>query len=127
LQIRDVDVERAGKGRKDRLTVLSEVLVPELRWMMGERALDEPLFPSQLGGRWTVRSVQRVVEHAAVKARLRKHVTPHSLRHAFATHLLEGGTDLRFIQVLLGHARVETTTRYTRVRNPHLLRLRSPL
>lgn len=133
LSVRDVDLEaltlrvRGGKGRKDRVTVLSEVLEFPLREWIGARSPDEPLFPSQAGGRWTVRSVQRVVEQAALKARLRKHVTPHSLRHAFATHLLEGGTDLRFIQALLGHARIDTTTRYTRVRNPRALRIRSPL
>lgn len=133
LRVRDVDLRaltlrvRCGKGRKDRVTVLAEVLVPALEHQIGDRALDAPLFPSQLGGVWTTRTVQRVVEQAAAKAGLRKHVTPHGLRHAFATHLLESGTDLRFIQGLLGHARIETTTRYTRLRNPRAMKLRSPL
>ena len=133
LRIRDVDLSaltlkvRAGKGRKDRITLLSEVLVEPLRVQMGTRDLDAPLFPSQQGGPLTVRTMQRIVGRAVARAKLRKHVTPHSLRHAFATHLLEGGTDLRFIQALLGHARIETTTRYTRLRNPRALGLRSPL
>jgi site-specific recombinase XerD len=132
-RIRDVDLEqctfrvRAGKGRKDRITVLSDVLKEPLAEQIGTRAADDWLFAAAHGGRWTVRSVQRVVERGAVAAGLGRHVTPHSLRHAFATHLLESGTDLRFIQTLLGHVKIETTTRYTRVRNPRTLRIRSPL
>jgi site-specific recombinase XerD len=129
----DVDLEgltlrvRRSKGRKDRITVLSPGIVEELRWVCGSRDLREPLIPAQHGGRWTTRSCQRVVEKACVAADLPRHVTPHSLRHAFATHLLEAGTDLRFIQVLLGHSRISTTTRYAHVRNPRTLRIRSPL
>lgn len=129
----DVDAERltfrvrGGKGRKDRLTVLSKSVVEELAWVCADRARNEPLIPAMDGTRWSTRSVQRVVERACVKAGLEIHVTPHGLRHAFATHLLEGGTDLRFIQALLGHAKLQTTTRYTRVRDPHTLRIRSPL
>lgn len=129
----DVDVDRlifrvrGGKGRKDRLTVLAASLVDEVRWICGGRDPAEPLILAAHGGRWTTRSCQRVVERAAMAAGLRGHVTPHSLRHGFATHLLEGGTDLRFIQGLLGHARIDTTTRYTRLRDPHSLLIRSPL
>lgn len=118
---------RAGKGQKDRLTVLSPVLEVELRWLMADRGPNEPLFPSQAGGRWTMRSVERVVERAAELAGVQRRITPHSLRHAFATHLLETGTDLRVIQELLGHSRMETTTRYIRMRNPSSMKVKSPL
>ncbi len=132
-RVGDVELERqifrvrGGKGRKDRLTVLPAMLEVELRWLMGDRATDEPLFLSTTGERWTTRSVQRVVERAALAVGIERNITPHSLRHAFATHLLESGTDLRFIQNLLGHAKIETTTRYTRVRDPATLRIKSPL
>ena len=133
LDIGDLDLEervvrvRSGKGRKDRLTLLSPTLIPAIQVQIGERARLEPLFDSAWGGRLSVRSVQHVVRRACVNAGLHKRITPHSLRHAFATHLLEAGTDLRVIQSLLGHARIETTTRYTHVTNPARLKVRSPL
>ncbi len=133
LDIGDVDTERLlvrvreGKGRKDRLTVLSARLVPAIRMLAGERSHLAPLFLGHGGARWSVRTVQHVVQTARVRAGLHFSVTPHSLRHAFATHLLEGGTSLRAIQGLLGHARVQTTVRYTRMTDPNRLRLASPL
>jgi len=132
-RVRDADLDtlvlkvRDAKGRKDRLTVISSALVEDLHWIIGSRSPDAYLFPSNGGGRWTTRSVQKVVGGAAKKAGLDKHITPHSLRHAFATHLLERGTGLRYIQELLGHARIQTTARYTRMRDPHSQRIESPL
>ena len=97
LQIADLDVDeltlrvRGAKGNKDRVTVMSQDLLDELRWVIGERAGAEPLFPSQAGGKLHVRTVQQIVRRAASRAGVRGKVTPHSLRHAFATHLLEMG------------------------------------
>jgi site-specific recombinase XerD len=131
--VRDVDLAamtitvRGGKGRKDRVTVLSPALADDLAWLVGARPGADPLVPNRAGARWTIRSLQHVVEHAADRAGLEGRVSCHTLRHSFATHLLEGGTDIRFIQELLGHSRIETTTRYTHVRNPTLRRIRSPL
>ncbi len=127
----DIDLERLtfhvrmGKGGKDRYTVLSPALGPDLAWMMGARGPREPLLPSRTGQRWTQRSLQKVVERAAAAIGVR--ASCHTLRHSFATHLLEQGTDIRFIQDLLGHAKIETTTRYTHVRNPAAMRIQSPL
>lgn len=133
LRIGDVDVQRLtvhvvqGKGRKDRYTLLSEGLLPLLRSLAGDRPQDAVLFRSNAGGAWSPRSVQKFVRAAAEKAGVPGRVTPHSLRHAFATHLLEAGTDLRIIQGLLGHADIRTTTRYTHMRDPNRLRVVSPL
>jgi site-specific recombinase XerD len=134
LRVRDVDIVRSalfvrgGKGRKDRITVLSAALTADLRWLSEGRQATSPLFLSGSGPEGlSVRSVQHVVEHAAERAALSGRVSCHTLRHSFATHLLENGVDIRYIQELLGHARLETTTRYTHVRNPSALRIVSPL
>lgn len=133
LDVGDIDVDellvrvRAGKGRKDRVTVLAHSIVPDVIKRVGGRPDRAPLFESALGGRWSVRSMQQVVAVARVRAGLRHRVTPHSLRHAFATHLLEGGTSLRVIQQLLGHASIQTTTRYARMTHPARMKVSSPL
>jgi len=133
LNICDVSLQRrtvqihAGKGSRDRITVISDDLLSEIAWISGERSSRAPLIPSQGGGRWTTRSLQKVIRRAADRAGLPKRLTPHSLRHAFATHLLEGGTELRYIQSLMGHKSIETTSRYVRVRDPRALNLKSPL
>lgn len=133
LRIQDVDLEqnvlhvRAGEGEKDRSTLLSPHLHKELRWVMADRQDSDWLFPSRSGRRWTTRSVQRVVGAAAERAEVPGPVTPHTLRHAFATHLLEAGTDLRVIQELLGHSSVKTTTRYTHMADPARSAVTSPL
>lgn len=127
----DVDLERltlhvrGGKGGKDRITVLSPRLGEDLAWICAGRPPAAPLLPSREGERLSARSMQHVVERAARAIGVR--ASCHTLRHSFATHLLEAGTDIRFIQDLLGHAKIETTTRYTHVRNPALMRIQSPL
>ena len=134
LRVRDIDAVRStvfvrgGKGRKDRVTVLSDALVSDLAWLVEGRSAGEPLIPSAVGGGpLSVRTFQHVVERAAATAGLAGRVSCHTLRHSFATHLLESGVDIRFIQDLLGHARIDTTARYTHVRNPAATRVRSPL
>ncbi len=132
-KVGDIDVGRLmltvrqGKGGKDRVTVLSALLRADLEALTAGRHAKEPLFPSEAGGHLATRSIQHVVERAAEKAQLAGRVSCHTLRHSFATHLLEGGTDIRFIQSLLGHVKIETTLRYTHVQNPALLRIASPL
>lgn len=120
-------IVRQAKGRKDRITLVSPRLVPQLQRLVGDRPRHTPLFPTRDGTPWAPRSVQKFVARAAQNARLPHRVTPHSLRHAFATHLLEGGTDLRIIQGLLGHADIRTTTRYTHMSDPARHQVLSPL
>jgi site-specific recombinase XerD len=134
LRTEDVDRDRrmihvrGGKGGKDRYTVLADTTLPFLDAYHSAGNTAGWLFP---GGRseahLTARSVQKVVERAARKAGIGKRVTPHVLRHSFATHLLENGTDIRFIQELLGHASLRTTEIYTHVSSRDLQRIRSPL
>ena len=122
LKIDHIDSKRMlirveqGKGRKDRYVMLSPRLLQVLRtWYRAARP-KQWLFPSWRTGRHiTATSVQVACRQAALASGLRKKITAHTLRHSFATHLLENGTDIRVIQVLLGHSRIDTTARYTAV------------
>src|SRR5437773_3894727 len=140
LRVGDVDSERMllrverGKGRKDRHAMLSPQLLELLRawWREGRRlGVLLPrgwLFPGRNPVEpLSTRQLNRAVHAAAEAAGIRKRVAPHTLRHSFATHLLEQDTDIRVIQVLLGHAKLDTTARYTRVANTTIRNVTSPL
>jgi integrase/recombinase XerD len=120
---------RAGKGRKDRYTLLSDRAAEEIEIHRRFQGDEVPwVFPGGHDGRpITVRTVQKVVARIGERAGIRKKVTPHVLRHSFATHLLETGTDIRYIQELLGHASTKTTQIYTHVSRKDLARIRNPL
>lgn len=133
LRIKDMDLPeltlhiKQAKGRKDRISVVPEKLRTGLGdLMVGTRPADF-IFASQQGGQLTTRTAQKIFEHALVKAGINKPATFHSLRHSFATHLLENGVDIRYVQVLLGHNNIRTTQRYTQVTNPMLKSILSPL
>jgi site-specific recombinase XerD len=122
VKVSDIDSRRMlirveqGKGRKDRYAMLSPRLLEVLRvyWRAARPA--QHLFPSWRTGRhMNAAALQQACRDAWLRSGLRKKVTVHTLRHSFATHLLENGTDLRVIQVLLGHGRIDTTARYTAV------------
>ncbi len=133
VRVRDVDFERnllcvrQGKGAKDRMTLLPEKLLGDLRSYCAVRAPDEYVFESERGGKLSSRTAQKVFENAMKRANIVKPATFHSLRHSFATHLLENGTDIRLIQSLLGHANIRTTQRYTQVSSTAIGRVVSPL
>lgn len=140
LKIDDIDSGRMlihirqGKGKKDRKVMLSAKLLDELRgyWRSLDPKPKTYLFPSKSISRnddapMTSKSVWDAVQQAARRAGLDKRVHPHTLRHCFATHLLEGGADLRTIQLLLGHASLTTTSRYLNVSERHLKATASPL
>jgi len=140
LKVTDIDTERmvihvlGGKGRKDRNVMLSPKLLEELRqyWRGLKHKPHTWLFP---GGRWHGRIEQpmsdKVVwyacEQAAQRAGIEKSVHPHTLRHSFATHLLEAGVDLRTIQLLMGHSDLKATTVYLHLSHRHLQATASPL
>ena len=118
---------RSGKGNKDRLTILSEKLLIDLRQYYLQWRPTNFLFEGPGKMQYSAESVGRIVKAAAEKAGIKKNVTPHMLRHSFATHLLENGTDLRYIQVLLGHKSTKTTEIYTHVATNIFLKIKNPL
>ena len=134
LTPQDLDLDRGlvrvgqGKGGKDRYTLLARRAMDAVVLYRDAYPTDRWLFPGERPGRHlTTRSVQRIVKNAAAAAEIRKNVTAHTLRHSFATHLLEGGTNLRVIQELLGHQSAHTTQIYTHVARSMLESVRSPL
>jgi len=133
LRMRDIDFDRGqilvvqSKGAKDRYTMLPGKLVEVLKHQQRLKQLNDFLFTGRLNNRLTTGTIRKVVFQAAERACIGKNVTPHTLRHSFATHLLEGGTDIRYIQELLGHAKLETTQIYTHVANTALRSIDSPL
>jgi len=134
LRVGDIDASRmllhirAAKGQKDRLVPLSAVLLERLRSYWREHRPPDWLFPGPgPAGHLSIGHVQRVCRSAVRAAGIRKKASMHTLRHSYATHLLEGGADLPTLQQLLGHSHISTTVRYTHVQQPHLHNTRSPL
>ncbi|MBZ5587477.1 MAG: tyrosine recombinase XerC [Acidobacteriia bacterium] len=136
LDLDDVDLSRRlarvwGKGSRERIVPFGREAERALRAYLPDRAAwraqgrdvvaGEPLFVNQRGGRLSDRSLRRILDAAVFRVAMATHIHPHTLRHAFATHLLEAGMDLRTIQELLGHASLSTTQRYTHLDLAHLM------
>ncbi len=124
---RKIIMIRQGKGNKDRQTLFPEKLEDDLRNLVAGKDGDMFVFDSNRGGKLTTRSAQKIFSNALVKAKIVKPATFHSLRHSFATHLLENGIDVRYVQELLGHSNIRTTQIYTQVSTKSLRNIRSPL
>jgi site-specific recombinase XerD len=125
---RKVIYVRQGKGRKDRSTILSEKAAQCITEYCTLNGIQSWLFPGQPPtGPLTIRSAQHIFDKAIHRAEIPKKTSIHSLRHTFATHLLESGTDIRYIQTLLGHSSLRTTERYTHVARRSVLSITSPL
>ena len=127
----DIDLSREefsvrGKGDKVRVVFVSpSAKTAVMQYLKARKDMEEPLFVSyskagKSGGRLTPRSVQRLIKYYATKAGITKKVTPHIIRHSFATDLLQNGADIRSVQALLGHANIATTQVYTHVTDSHL-------
>ncbi len=134
LKVNEIDSKRmsirvtAGKGAKDRYTLLSTIALEVLREYFRLFKPKDWLFPGEeRNDHLAERSAQEVFKDAAKKAGITKPATFHTLRHSFATHLLEDGTDMRYIQELLGHGSIETTERYTHVTERGMQKIKSPL
>lgn len=131
MRYRDLEMDekigwvRRGKGNKDRMFILSESVIRAIKEY--RQSDDGYIFHNRNGRPLTPRNVQKIVARAAKKAGIGKKVTPHTLRHSFATHLLESGTDIRKIQELLGHANLQTTQIYTKVSTEELKKVKSPM
>ena len=134
LKRQDIDLSRkllnirSGKGRKDRYTIVSDTVINALTDYYTRYKIQNWLFNGANPNKHLVtRSAQRIFDEAIKRAKIQKNATIHSLRHSFATHLLEGGTDIRYIQELLGHSSIRTTERYTHVAKRRTLSITSPL
>ena len=134
LKVSDLNFEemvgyvRQGKGRKDRMFNLPQKIAQKLKKQVEiqKESNQEYLFSGR-NGSLTDRNIQKIVRNAAKKAGIKKDVHPHTLRHSFATHLLENGVDIRKIQELLGHADLSTTQIYTHISTEELKKVHSPL
>jgi len=133
IKVKDIDSKNMqvfiekSKGKKDRYVNLPQSILEQLRTYYKEYRPQKYLFEGQDGGQYSKRSLQNVFKNALHKAGVNKNVGIHSLRHSYATHLLEQGTDIRFIQELLGHKDIKTTLIYTDVTNNSIRNVKSPL
>jgi site-specific recombinase XerD len=133
LRVSDIDFDeltihiKLAKGKKDRITVLPEKLKEGLLVFIRGKEGSDYVFESNRNGKLTERTAQIIFEKALLASGIKKQATFHSLRHSFATHLLENGVDVRYVQELLGHANIRTTQLYTKVTNPMLKQIKSPL
>ena len=134
LKIGDLEFERSigfvrkGKGNKDRPFIIAQKLVPILKTYIQTHHLEfnDYLFSGQRSKLYSTRSIQAIVKKSARLAGIKKKIHPHSLRHSYATHLIEYGYDVTTVQPLLGHASAETTLRYVHMANPKMISVKSP-
>lgn len=133
LELRHIDINRRqifiknAKGRKDRYVIIAESFLPLLHNYIRTYEPNRYFVEGHNQKQYSAESVRQFLRRSCKLAKIRKHVTPHTLRHSYATHLLENGIDLRYIQELLGHAKPETTMIYTHVAKKDLLMIKSPL
>jgi len=127
----DIDFQRnvihikKAKGKKDRIVMLSPKIKKDLRNLTTDK--EGFIFKTMRGRKYSGRTIQLIIKNSAKKADIKKKVTPHTLRHSFATHLLEQGIDIRYIRDLLGHSRIETTMIYTSVSKRNIDKIKSPI
>lgn len=132
LKIKDLNLEelylhlKGAKGMKDRITISPEKIVDEIKNIIAGKSNNDYVFESERDGKLTTATAQKVFTKSLQKSKITKPATFHSLCHNFATHLLENGVDVRYVQELLGHSNIRTTQIYTQVTNPALKKIKSP-
>lgn len=133
MRVKDINIAeltihiKEANGKKDRLTVFPEKIIADIQNFIADKQGNDFIFESNRGGKLTTTAAQKVFGNALRKSGIQKDATFHSLRHSFATHLLENGVDVRYVQELLGHQNIRTTQVYTQVTNPMLKNIKSPL
>jgi len=133
LKVQDLDFNeltihiKEAKGQKDRISVIPEKIVTDLKNFIAGKSKNDFIFTNEQGKKIVTRTAQKIFENVLRDLGIKKKATFHSLRHSFATHLLENGVDVRYVQELLGHQNIRTTQRYTQVTNPQLKSIKSPL
>ena len=133
LRVQDISLKeliihiKNAKGKKDRITIFPAKLEINIQNLIAGKGGNDFVFESNRGGKLSTTFLQKVFQRALEKAGIKKPASFHSLRHSFATHLLENGVDVRYVQELLGHANIRTTQIYTKVTNPSLKNIKSPL
>lgn len=135
LRIKDLELDknygyvRNGKGGKDRLMTLPKNLISAIKRVIDSEELNKKdyLFKSNRGRKYSLRSIQKIIQKARIGAKIDKRISPHTLRHSFATHLIENGYDVTNVQAMLGHKSPETTLIYTHIASPSLINIKSPL
>lgn len=133
LKLEDIDIARRqvfirnSKGRKDRVVILASSILPLLNNYLATYAPRTFFAEGAPGGVYSAQSIRAFLKRSCHRAGIKKRVTPHTLRHSYATHMLENGIDIRYIQTLLGHSKPETTMIYTHVSRKDVLRIESPL
>ena len=132
LKIKDIDSQRMvinirkSKGNKDRQVQLTNQILHLIRVYYKQYKPSNYLINGQNCKKYSSSSIQKIIKRSTKKAKIYKSVTPHTLRHSFATHLLENGTDIRYIQTILGHSNIKTTQIYTHVTTTHLKNIQNP-
>ena len=132
LKVKDINLEeltihiKQAKGKQDRITIFPEILKKDIGILIALKDMNNYIFESNRGGKLSMGSLQQIFKKALKLSKIKKQATFHSLRHSFATHLLENGTDVRYVQELLGHQNIRTTQIYTKVTNPSLKNIKSP-
>ena len=135
LRVEDLSIDkgfgfvRHGKGGKDRIFILPGRLKGKIWTLINEQKLKtgDFLFKTNRNGKYSIRSLQQILKKASKKAKLGRMISPHTLRHSFATHLLENGCDVSSVQALLGHKSPETTFTYLHIASPNMINVKSPI
>ncbi|MEK6953063.1 MAG: tyrosine-type recombinase/integrase [Nanoarchaeota archaeon] len=135
LKVKDLELEknysfvRQGKGNKDRIFIIAEKLKQRIKDLIKKENLgfEDNVFLSNRKYKYNARSIQEIVKKAAKRAKINKKISPHTLRHSFATHLIENGYSISEVQALLGHKSPETTFIYVHTASPNMIKVKSPL